>query len=608
MQIGLTPRDRASPRPGVTPSLPAAAFERVFTLVSDLVVATRRDGTILLANPAWEETLGWTVEEVVGRSVFDFIHPDDLAASRRAAIDASSVAYFTNRYRHKDGDSRWLLWSGLLDGDVWYAVAKDVTEQLSLQRRALYDQLTGLANRALLLDHLGAAVARLRRSDQTSKLLAVLFLDLDGFKLVNDGLGHEAGDAVLTGVARRLRRVVRETDVISRFGGDEFVVVAESLPSEDESLALAERIVEVIGREFELPTGACTLSCSVGVATTRDPDGDPDAILRDADDAMYRAKIRGRGRVELFDARARLEVAERVEVERELRQALIGDQLKVAYQPVVSVADGTMEGCEALVRWAHPEQGWVLPDRFVPMAEASGLIIPLGEQVLTEACRQAGVWRREGREFTVSVNVSRRQLLEPGFVELVRSALRRGGVSGEAICLEVTETAAPAQHSGIVEVLQEIRRLGCRIALDDFGAGYSTLTDLRELPIDVIKIDKSFVGGVADNGDDRGIVAAVIALARELGLTVIAEGVEDERQLAVLRTLACPLAQGYLFSAAVMPNELVDGAVTPQAALVTAGRATETEGTTLLRLDDAPQHLLSPDRARAAGGRGGDQP
>lgn len=268
--------------------------------------------------------------------------------------------------------------------------------------------------------------------------------------------------------------------------------------------------------------------------------------------------------MELFDGRARLEVAERVEIERELRHALINDQLKVAYQPIMSVADGTMAGCEALVRWAHPEQGWMLPDRFVPMAEASGLIIPLGEQVLTEACRQAGLWRREGREFTVSVNVSRRQLLEPGFVELVRSALRRGGVPGRAICLEVTETAAPAQHSGTVEVLQEIRRLGCRIALDDFGAGYSTLTDVRELPIDVIKIDKSFVGGVADNGDDRGIVAAVIALARELGLTVIAEGVEDERQLSVLRTLDCPLAQGHLFSVAVMPHELIDGGFSPR--------------------------------------------
>jgi diguanylate cyclase (GGDEF)-like protein/PAS domain S-box-containing protein len=564
MRIGLTARDGASPRSGVTPSPPAAAFERVFTLVSDLVVVTRREGTILLANPAWEATLGWTVDEVVGRSVFEFIHPEDVAASRRAAIDAGSVAYFTNRCRHKDGEWRWLLWSGRLDGDVWYAVAKDVTEQLSLERRALYDQVTGLANRALLLDHLGGAMARLRRNGDTSKLLAVLFLDLDGFKLVNDGLGHEAGDAVLTGVARRLRSVVTDTDMISRFGGDEFVVVAESLRCEDESLALGERIVELIGREFELPTGACTLSCSVGVATTRDPGTDPDAILRDADDAMYRAKMRGRGRAELFDARARVEVAERIELERELRQALISDQLKVAYQPVMSVADGTMAGCEALVRWAHPEQGWMLPDRFVPMAEATGLIIPLGELVLNEACRQAGLWRREGREFTVSVNVSRRQLLESGFVELVRSALRRGGVPGRAICLEVTETAAPVQHSGIVEVLQEVRRLGCRIALDDFGAGYSTLTDLRELPIDVIKIDKSFVGGVADNGDDRGIVAAVIALARELGLTVIAEGVEDERQLSVLRTLDCPLAQGHLFSAAVMAHELIDGGFSPR--------------------------------------------
>jgi diguanylate cyclase (GGDEF)-like protein/PAS domain S-box-containing protein len=563
MHTALTPRDGDPPWAGVSSSPPAAAFERVFTLVSDLVVATRREGTILLANPAWEETLGWTVDELVGRSVYEFIHPEDEAASRRAAIDANSVAYFTNRYRHKDGAWRWLLWSGRLDGDVWYAVAKDVTEQLSLQRRALYDELTGLANRALLLDHLGGAVARLRRNEETSRLLAVLFLDLDGFKLVNDRLGHEAGDAVLTGVARRLKSVVRDTDVISRFGGDEFVVVAESLPREDESLALAERIADVLSLEFELPTGACTLSCSVGVATTRDPDTDPDAILREADVAMYRAKMRGRGLMELFDERARLEVDERVEAERELRQALIGDQLKVAYQPVVSLSDGTMVGCEALVRWAHPTKGWVLPDLFVPMAETSGLIVPLGELVLTEACRQAGLWRHQGREFTVSVNVSRRQLLEPGFVTLVRSALDSGGVPGEAICLEVTETAAPAHDSRIVEVLEEIRRLGCRIALDDFGAGYSTLTNLRELPIDVIKIDKSFVAGVADIGDDRGIVAAVIALARELGLSVIAEGVEDERQLSVLRTLHCPLAQGHLFSAAVMPDELVDGGFSP---------------------------------------------
>jgi diguanylate cyclase (GGDEF)-like protein/PAS domain S-box-containing protein len=404
MQIGLTHREDDSPTTHVSPSPPAASFERLFALVSDLIVETKRDGTILLANPAWEETLGWTVEELVGRSVFEFIHPEDAAASRRAAIDARSVAYFTNRYMHKDGGWCWLLWSGRVEDDVWYAVAKDVTEQLSLQRQALYDQLTGLANRALLLDHLNGAIARLRHVRHPDALLAVMFIDLDGFKLVNDEHGHKTGDGVLAAVATRLMSLARETDVIARLGGDEFVIVAEGLARDEDSSRLAERVVSALSAEFELPGGSCTLSCSVGIATTRDPATDPDAILREADLAMYRAKAQGRGLVVLFDARARRELAAEAQFESELRHAMLGDQLKVHYQPVVSVSDGTVAGCEALVRWAHPQHGLMLPQRFVPLAEATGLIVPLGERVLVEACRQAGRWRREGRELTVSVN------------------------------------------------------------------------------------------------------------------------------------------------------------------------------------------------------------
>ncbi|MFL5832203.1 MAG: putative bifunctional diguanylate cyclase/phosphodiesterase [Solirubrobacteraceae bacterium] len=560
MNLRLSPREQAGAAE-VTRISPgwagenSAALERLFSLVSDLVVATDRAGRIVLVNPAWEQALGWSEDELLGRSVFELVHPDDGAATRAMAGDNPSVTDFTNRYRHKDGSWRWLLWSGRRDGDVWYAVAKDVTERLTLERRALYDDLTQLANRALLLDHLRSAVARLGRFEDT--LLSVLFLDLDGFKLINDGHGHEIGDQVLREVAQRLRQIVRDTDMISRFGGDEFVIVAEGLQHESEALLLADRVIDALGREYMLPTGAATLSCSIGISIAASPGSAPESILREADTAMYRAKTRSSRRVELFDRRVRLEVAERVDVERELRRALIEDELAVHYQPVVAVADGTLVGCEALVRWRHPRRGWVRPDQFIPLAEDTGLIVPLGTFVLETACRQAGEWRRQGREFTVSVNVSRRQLLEPDFVDSVQRALKHGGVPGQVMCVEVTETAAPARHVQIVARLRAIRALGVKIALDDFGAGYSTLINLRELPIDVIKIDRSFVRGVAEAGDDRGIVAATMALARELGIAVIAEGVERTNQLEALRDLACPLAQGHLFAPASAPEEML---------------------------------------------------
>jgi diguanylate cyclase (GGDEF)-like protein/PAS domain S-box-containing protein len=530
-----------------SPSPHAAALERLFALVSDLIVVTDRDGRIMLVNPAWEEALGWREDELIGRSVFELVHPDDSSIHALTAHGQTVVSY-TNRYRHKDGSWRWLLWSGRRDGEVWYAVAKDITERLILERRALCDELTGLANRALLLDHLRGALARLDRVEE--KLLAVLFLDLDGFKLINDGHGHVAGDHVLTEVARRLREVVRDSDIVSRFGGDEFVIVAEGLSRDSEALLLAQRLIDAVGREVLLSGIPYTLSCSIGIALTPDSASDPDLMLREADTAMYRAKTRGAGNVELFDASVTREVTDRLKIAHELRKGMARDELEVLYQPVVSVDEGTLVSCEALVRWRHPEHGLMLPERFVPLAETTGLIVELGRRVLEEACHQAAEWRRQRREFTVSVNVSRRQLLEPDFVEVVRSTLERTGAPPDAICLEVTETAAPARHSAIVEVLQELRSLGVKIALDDFGSGYWTLANLRNLPIDVIKIDRAFIEGVASGSGDRGIVAAVIALAGELGLSVVAEGVETVEQLEALRAMGCPLAQGYLFARA----------------------------------------------------------
>jgi diguanylate cyclase (GGDEF)-like protein/PAS domain S-box-containing protein len=523
-------------------------------MASDLVVVTTRQGNIALANPAWEETLGWRGEQLVGRSLFELVHPDDQSSTRAFFSRGQALVNHANRCRHRDGTWRWLLWSARCDEQAWYAVAKDITERLLHERRALGDELTGLANRALLLDHLRGALARLERSD--GKRLAVLFIDLDAFGLVNDGHGQHAGDQILAEVARRLRDVVRDSDIVSRVGGDEFVIVAEGLSRQAEALLLAQRVISAVGREFDLGGVRYTLSCSVGVAATPHSTSDPDVMLREADTAMYRAKTRGAGNVELFDARVAVEVSDRVKIAQELREAVRRDELTVFYQPVVAVSGYTMTGCEALVRWRHPEQGWLLPERFIPLAETSGLIVPLGQRVLEGACHQVAEWRPLDQPFNVSVNVSRRQLLEPGYVELVDSTLRRSGVAPQSICLEVTETWAPAKHATIVEVLREVRALGVRIALDDFGSGYWTLANLGELPIDVIKIDKSFTAGVASNGSDRGIVAAVMALARELGLDVIAEGVESEQQLEALRALGCPLVQGHLFGQARPPDRL----------------------------------------------------
>lgn len=528
------------------------ALQTLLTLVSELAVVTTRTGEIVLTNRAWETMLGWTPGELIGRSVFDMVHPDDQAQTRSCAASSDLVADFINRYRHRDGTWRRLQWRGRRDGEYWYAVSRDVTEQLTLERRALYDDLTQLGNRGLLIDQLGAALRRLAGDED--RVLAVLFVDLDGFKLVNDGLGHEAGDRLLVEVARRLREVVRGADLITRFGGDEFVIVSEGLSRDADAVALGERIVSAVGREYPVGSHSCTLSCCVGIAITRDPGRPAERLLHEADTAMYRGKTLGSGRVEVYDQRVRREVAARLLIERGLREALRRDELVLEYQPVVAVPEGTLTGCEALVRWRHPERGLVLPGEFIPVAEATGLIREVGAQVLEMACRQAGEWRRSGFDLTVSVNVSRRELLQPGFVDRVQAALRSGGVPGQMLCMEVTETAA-AGHAWIVDVLHGIRELGIKIALDDFGAGYSTLANLRELPIDVIKIDRSFIAGVDGSSDNREIVAAVLALARELGIAVIAEGVETEDQLLALKRMGCRMAQGFLFGASEPPEQ-----------------------------------------------------
>lgn len=426
-----------------------------------------------------------------------------------------------------------------------------------LERRALYDPLTGVPNRALLDDRLTQALAGLRRS---SAWLALLFVDVDGLKVVNDGRGHDAGDELLREVARRLSGAVRDTDTVARIGGDEFLVVATGLLDMPDVTAVADRLIAALAAPLTFDIADLPLSASIGIAATRDPATPAQELMRCADVAMYRAKACGGGRWVRFDEQMAADVVARLQVEGELLQALAHDELRVHYQPLVRLEDGVIVGCEALVRWQHPDRGLLTPPQFIALAEDNGVIVQIGSWVLDQACRQAAAWRREGIDLAVSVNVSARQLSQPGFVDVVQDILTRRGLYAPSLCIEITETAVIGRVERLVAVLTQLKRIGVRIAMDDFGSGFSSLSHLSALPIDVIKIDGSFVGQVARPGADRAIVAAILSLGKEMGLTVIAERIEHEGQLGALQRLGCPLGQGYHFARPAPSDQLrLDG-------------------------------------------------
>jgi diguanylate cyclase (GGDEF)-like protein/PAS domain S-box-containing protein len=429
------------------------------------------------------------------------------------------------------------------------AIARKRVEE-ALAHQALHDDLTGLPNRALLLDRLGQALARSRRQQS---LVAVLFLDLDNFKVLNDSRGHAAGDDLLRAVSGRLREVIRPSDTVSRFGGDEFVIVTEGVSGSDEAKLMGERVTKAVEAPFLLSTGEVFISVSVGIALAGEQ-ATPETLLRDADVAMYRAKERGRARTEVFDEKLRVRSRVRFETESDLRRAVDRGELRVEYQPVVAVPDGTVVGAEALVRWQHPERGLILPGEFIPLAEEVGLVMPIGAWVLEESCRQAKAWVDSvpaGTPFTVAVNLSARQLLLPELVDLVVNALERAKLHPLYLRLEITETVLMEDVDFAIERLVGLRDLGVRLAVDDFGTGYSSLTYLRQLPVDLLKIDRSFVEGLGVDPHNSSIVAAVVALAEALGLFALAEGVETRLQVAELKSLGCQFAQGYHYAPAL---------------------------------------------------------
>jgi diguanylate cyclase (GGDEF)-like protein/PAS domain S-box-containing protein len=434
------------------------------------------------------------------------------------------------------------------------AIARKRSEE-ELAHQALHDLMTGLPNRALLLDRLDHALARAGRSEE---LVAVLFLDLDHFKILNDSRGHAAGDELLQAVAGRLRDVIRPSDTIARFGGDEFVVVCEGVADELEARLMGERIAKAVGTPFPLSAGDVYIGVSVGISLATGND-DADTALRNADAAMYRAKERGRARVEVFDEKLRVRSRVRYETETSLRRAVERGELVLAYQPVVAVPDGRMIGAEALVRWEHPEQGEILPDAFIPLAEEAGLIMPIGAWVLEEACAQTARWlaaHPEASGFGISVNLSARQLLLPDLVDQVVDVLGRTRLDASHLTLEITETVLMEDVDFSIERLHGIRELGVRLAVDDFGTGYSSLSYLKRLPVDTLKIDRSFVDGLGTDQHDSSIVAAVVALAEALDLVSLAEGVETRLQVAELRSLGCRFAQGFHYARPVRADAI----------------------------------------------------
>jgi diguanylate cyclase (GGDEF)-like protein/PAS domain S-box-containing protein len=554
----------------VTARMALAAREAEYRMLAehstDFLSRHGLDGTFRYASPVSSTLLGWPPEAMLGEThtTLGMDHPDDVDLFERSWAQAlRSDAQRTVAYRAKrrDGSIVWLetTFRAVRDADgkarEVVCVSRDISErksaELELAHRALHDGLTGLPNRTLFLDRLGHALRRSRRRDGR---VAVLFLDLDRFKVVNDSLGHKAGDRLLVDVAMRLSSALRPADTLARFGGDELTLLCEDMVDEHDARAIAERLLETFADPFVVKDGEAFLQASIGIALSHDGFEVAEDLIRDADAAMYRAKERGHA-FELFDEAMRQDVRDRLALEASLRRGIERGELRLHCQPLVSLAEGRIEGFESLVRWEHPERGLVPPGAFIPLAEETGLIVPLGAWVLREACatlRQ--VIDATGMNWLqASVNVSPRQLQQPDFVAAVQVALDDNGLAPQSLVVEITESAI--MEAGAAGVLRSLKDLGVHLAMDDFGTGYSSLAHLRRFPLDVIKVDRSFVAALGD-GQGSSIAGAIVSLAQALGLRTVAEGIEDDEQCRAVRALGCDLAQGFLFARPMPADQL----------------------------------------------------
>jgi Amt family ammonium transporter len=540
--------------------LERAYFSQLFANSPQAIILIGRDGAIVDLNAGFEKLFGVSKEDLAHGFDWKKLIPGEYVQEaisiRKTILGGKPLIRETVRV-HKQGYPIPVCMTGypvLLQGriEAIFYIYSDISERKSFEEqlvtRACYDTLTGLPNRSLFLDRLNRAIVRRKQNQNPS--FAVLMLDLDRFKRVNDSLGHQAGDALLAEIGSRLQRCVRSMDTVARFGGDEFAILLEDLSTVREILPVIERIQRIMDRSCRIANRHIHTSTSIGVVLDGSRYDTADPMLRDADIAMYRAKDRGPGKFKIFNQRMHVRAEESLYMENALRQAMGTAQISLHYQPIVSVSDASIIGFEALLRWNHPEIGRIAPDRFIPLAEETGLIIQLGQWVLHEACTMLARWRSmPGNDsLTMSVNLSTRQLEQKDLVPFISRLLSTHDLPGSALKLEITENLLMQNSRVCLEKLQELKKLELDLAVDDFGTGYSSLSYLQQFPVDQLKIDRSFVSGQSATTKGREIVRAIIDMARHLKLKVVAEGVEEQDQLIRLRDQGCDHAQGYFFS------------------------------------------------------------
>jgi diguanylate cyclase (GGDEF)-like protein len=545
--MGLSSRDRATA---------AAALMGL----DDGIAVLDLNSDLVLSNLAWEEFVhaqSGLLVPVDGERFLDHWERSGLqdqalgalASGLQSVLDGTRALYSRDVEVTDAGAQRWLQVKITPIPDGCTVTLTDITQRKLVEQRlshdAMHDHLTGLANRALFTDRLSHALRR--RPDRFPVSVALLLIDIDHFKSINDSYGHQDADGVLETVANRIKAGSRPGDTVARLGGDEFAMICDNISDSRLAMRIAQRLLVTVNQPIHMANGELDLSLSIGLAMS-DPDSNADAreLIQQADTALYRAKLAGRSRVELFDDVLRQEVTERLTLERDLRMAFERKQFRLQYQPMVNLLTSKVSGAEALLRWDHPTKGVVMPDAFIRIVEESNLVLAIGQWVLETACEQAVSW--DDPEVTISVNVSGRQLQDPEFVTIVVDILERTGLTPDRLCLEITESVLIEDGEKAAQRLSQLRRLGVHVALDDFGTGFSSLSYLHRFPVDIVKIDRSFVEGLGTDEDSRVIVSAIMSMTSALGVDVVAEGVETLAQMEQLIAIGSRTAQGFYFS------------------------------------------------------------
>jgi diguanylate cyclase (GGDEF)-like protein/PAS domain S-box-containing protein len=538
-------------------------FRSAFDYATIGMAIVSPEGRWLQVNHSLCDIIGYSEQELLSSTFQEIAHAEDLANVHENIghlTDGRINSYQTEqRYVHKSGREVWVhLGASVVHNTQGYTPhlifqIQDITDRKRAEQQllhdAFHDALTGLPNRALFMDHAKMAIQRSRRDE--SRLFAALFLDLDRFKVINDSLGHMIGDQLLVGIARRLETCLRPGDTVARLGGDEFTILLEDLVETADAAEVAERVQEIVSQPFNIGGHEVFTTASIGIAPSSIGYDHAEDLLRDADTAMYRAKLLGKKRHVMFDKAMHERAMKLLQLEIDLRRAVDREEFFLQYQPIISLDTGEISGFEALIRWQHPERGFVAPNEFISVAEETGLIIPIGQWVLRVACQQMQEWRERlpvGRPLTMSVNLSGRQFSQPDLTEQIATILRETGLPSSCLKLEITESMVMENIDTAIGMLTQLRALGVELAIDDFGTGYSSLSYLHRFPINTLKIDRSFVSRMLDNNENEEIVRTIVTLARSLEMNVVAEGVETTGQLEQLRSLECDFGQGYLFA------------------------------------------------------------